>query len=101
MERVVSATQARINLGELMRWAVEKQEPVVVAHGGKPHVVLLPLELYEHMKATASQQPDWRERVRRSRQQIRSELGERPLPPPDQILREIREERDEQLLDLR
>jgi prevent-host-death family protein len=41
MEHVVSATEARIHFGELMRRAVEKQVPTIVERGGEPHVVIL------------------------------------------------------------
>jgi prevent-host-death family protein len=37
MKRTVSATQARIHFGELMRRVVESQEPIIVERGGKPH----------------------------------------------------------------
>jgi prevent-host-death family protein len=33
MGRVVSATEARIHFGELMRQAVESQEPIIVERG--------------------------------------------------------------------
>ena len=38
MHHTVSATEARTYFGELMRHVVEKQEPVIVEHSGKPLV---------------------------------------------------------------
>ena len=38
MKHTISATDARIHFGELMRRDVEKQEPVIVEHSAKPHV---------------------------------------------------------------
>jgi len=101
MNRTVSATEARIHFGELMRRVVESQEPIIVERGGKPHVVVLSIEKYEGLLAGQQEQENWRERVQQAREQIRTELGERELPPPEEVLRQMREERDAQLLALR
>jgi prevent-host-death family protein len=101
MERVVSATEARVHFGQLMRWVVESQRPVIVERGGKPHVVLLSVDRYESLLAEGQEQEDWRELVRQAREQIQAELGGRELPPPEEIVRQMREGRDEQLLALR
>ena len=100
MGRVVSATEARIHFGELMRQVVENQEPIIVERGGKSHVVVLSVDEYERLLRGQQQQEDWRELVVQARAQIRDELGERELPPSEEILRQIREERDAQLLAL-
>ena len=100
MGRVVSATEARIHFGELMRRAVENHETVVVERGGKSHVVFLSVEEYERL-VKGQQQGDWKELVRSARAQIQADLGGRNLPPPEEILEQVREERDEQLLTLR
>ena len=97
MERVVSATEARIHFGELMRQAVENQEPVIVERGGKSHVVVISIDEYERL-LRGQQAEDWKNVVAQARAQIQAELGERELPPPEEILRQIREERDAQLL---
>jgi prevent-host-death family protein len=101
MERVVSATEARIRFGELMRRAVEGREPVIVERGGKPHVVVLSVAEYERLRIGQQEQESWKELVHRARGQIRAELGERELPPAEEIIRQVREERDAQLLAMR
>jgi prevent-host-death family protein len=101
MERRMSATEARIRFGELMRWVVESQEPVVVERGGEPYVVVLSVDRYEDLLAGRQEPEDWRKLVHQAREQIRAELGDRELAPPDEVLRQIREERDAQLLALR
>jgi prevent-host-death family protein len=101
MKRTVSATQARIHFGELMRRVVESQEPIIVERGGKPHVVVLSVDQYESLLAGQQHQEDWRELVQQAREQIRAELGERQLTPPGEVLRQMREERDAQLLAVR
>ncbi len=44
MDQAVSATEARVRFGELMRQAVEDHEAVIVERGGKPHVVVICVE---------------------------------------------------------
>lgn len=43
------------------------------------------------------EQADWRTLVQQARARIRAELGERELPPPEEIIQQMREERDAQL----
>ncbi len=85
MGRVVSATKARIHLGELMRQAVEGQEPIIVERGGKPHVVILSVADYKRL-LNGQQRASWRELVDEARAEIGSDLGGRELPPPEEIL---------------
>ena len=100
MRPVVSATYARIHFGELMRQAVERREPIVVERGGKSQVVVLAVEEYEHL--LREQRPGgWRELVDQARAHIQADLAGRRLPAPEAFLRQMREERDEQLLALR
>ena len=49
MQRTMSATEARIRFGELMRHVVEKQEPVIVEHSGKPCVVVISVDKYQQL----------------------------------------------------
>ncbi|HUW08485.1 MAG TPA: type II toxin-antitoxin system Phd/YefM family antitoxin [Anaerolineae bacterium] len=100
MGRVVSATEARIRFGELMRQAVENHETIVVERGGKSHVVVMSVEEYERL-LKQQQQGDWNELVQGVRAKIRSELGDRTLPRPEEILDQVREGRDGQLLRMR
>jgi prevent-host-death family protein len=101
MGRVVSATEARIRFGELMRQAVDSHEPIIVERGGQSHVVVLSVEEYERLLRGQQQQDDWRDLVRQARERIQADLSGRELPPPEEILAQLREERDEQLLALR
>lgn len=98
MERVISATQARINLGKLIR-QVLAGEVVVIEHTGKPAVVVLAVEEYRKLKAQRRQ--GWRETLEKIFQ-LNTRLPTRPggpgfLTPPTEIIQEIREERDAQL----
>lgn len=101
MKQVLSATEARIHFGELLRQVVENQQPVIVERDGQPQVVVLSLTQYEALVAGQRVREDWKELVRQARDQIRSEPGERELAPSEEIIRQMREERDAQLLGLR
>jgi len=100
MEHVVSATEARVHLGKWMRRAAEG-EVVIVARGGKPYVVMLSVETY--LRLRGERPPTWEEtlkRIQELRAQIRKDLGGRPLtPPPEEVIRAMREERDAQIME--
>ena len=101
MGRVITATEARIHFGELMREVVENQQPVIVERGGKPQVVVLSIDEYETLLAGQAQREDWRSLLAQAHEHIRADLGGRQLPPPEEIIREMRKERDAQIMDLR
>ena len=100
MGRVISATEARVRFGEVMRQAVEDHETIIVERGGKSHVVVMSVEEYERL-LKQQQHVDWKELVHGARAQIQAELGDRTLPGPEEILEQVRGARDEQYLDLR
>ncbi len=102
MERVVSATEARIRFGELMRRAVEDRETIIVERGGKPYVVVLSVQAYERLR---KEHPEttWQEtleQILRLGARIKARRGGKPLPPPEEVIREMREERSAQLTGL-
>ena len=49
MPDVVTATEAKVHFGELMRRVVERREPVYVERGGRPQVVVLAVADYERL----------------------------------------------------
>ena len=59
MDDAVSATEARIHFGELMRRAVENRETIIVERGGQAHVVVMSVDEYERL-VRGQQQDDWR-----------------------------------------
>jgi hypothetical protein len=83
-----------------MRQAVENHETIIVERGGRSHVVVMSVEEYERL-LNRQQQGGWKELVHGARAQVQSELGDRTLPRPEEILDQIREGRDEQLLGMR
>lgn len=98
--RKVSATEARVHFGELMRRATAEQEAIIVERGGEPHVVILSVTQYERLKAARETQIGWLERVDAARKRAAADLGGRSLPPAEDIIRAMREQRDDEFLDL-
>jgi prevent-host-death family protein len=99
MRRVASATEARVHFGELMRQVVEEKTSVVVERGGKPQVVIISISEYEQLLAEARSKPEeWQRLLREAHELIIAETGGGPLVPSvDDVIRDMREERDAEL----
>ena len=99
MEQVISATEARVHFGELLRRVAEGHQAVIVERDGKPQVVVLAVEEYERLKATQPRN-DWRQTMEKAiavADGIRARRAGCLLPDPTDVISEMREERDEQL----
>ena len=93
-ERVVTATEAHVNFGELMQVVAEQNQTVFIARGGKPYVVMLSMEEYTLIKN------DWEAMVESVRARIATEAGTKVLPSAVEIIRQGREARSGELADL-
>jgi prevent-host-death family protein len=100
MERTMPATEARIHFGEVLREVAEEGYRIIVERSGEPQVVILSVAEYERLRAGQGT-TRWKELVREARARIKDDLGGRELTAPEEIIRRMREERDEQLVDLR
>jgi len=94
MLKTISATKARINFGDVMKQA--KIAPVIVERGGKAEVVVISKKAYDQLVAAKSQ-TDIQKRIKVLHAQIRKELAGKALPNLADVIRQGREERDEQL----
>jgi len=95
MQKTISATQARIHFGEIMKQA--RIAPVIVERDGKAEVVVVSKKTYDRLVA-ADTQNDLQDKLEELHNRIRIELAGRALPDPAELIRQGREERDEQLL---
>ena len=93
MPVVVSATHARVHLGELFQTA--RREPVFIEKDGHPLAVLLSHEQYLRLNAL-EKPPDWRVLVNQSRDMVKQDLAGRLLALPEDVMTELREDRHEQ-----
>ena len=98
MERVVTATEARVRFGELMRRVAESGGAVIVEKDGKPQVAILSVAEYSRLKSGEKGRADWEILLDRAHRVITGELGRRKLPDAAKVLQEMREERDAELL---
>ena len=104
MTSTVDATEVGAGGEELTRRVVEERAPVVVERDGKPQVVVLPVAEHERLgdqlgqTGAESEPEDWWELARQSRGAIHRRRTGRPLPPSEDIIHEMREERDAQIL---
>lgn len=99
MSAIVDAIEAGAGVEELTRRVVTERTTVVIERGGEPQAVLLPFEDYRRLRDGRAQGAGWRELLKRTHEQILREGGGRLEPPPEQVIREMREERDAELLD--
>ncbi len=102
MENTLSATQARVNFGEVMRQVVEQERPIIVERAGKPQVVILSIEAYERLIASQTGDKDelLLKQAKALRERIRARLGDDTLLTPEEIIATMREERTRELTDL-
>ena len=98
MGRTVTATEARVHFGDLMRRVVENDETVVVEKGGEPKVVVLSVATYDRLRAGEPAQEHWQAKLERAHAAIRADLNGRELPDIVQLIHDMREERDAQIL---
>jgi PHD/YefM family antitoxin component YafN of YafNO toxin-antitoxin module len=96
MLKTISATKARINFGDVMKQA--KIAPVIVERAGKAEVFILSKKAYDQLIG-AKETTDLKKKFEELHAQIRAELAGRTLPDPADIIRQGREERDEQIND--
>lgn len=72
---MVTATEARIRFGELLRRVAENRESVIVERGGKPRAVVLSVSEYERLVEGQQDRNEWKTLVVAAREKIQAELG--------------------------
>ncbi len=99
MHKTISATEARIHFGELMRRVVEQKEAIIVERSGKPQVAIMPIDEFERLRALRGKES--REQALQYMETIAEKVRERrktmAVPEPEDLIRQMREERDEEL----
>lgn len=89
--RTVTATEARVHLGDMIRTVTERGEDVVVERSGRPEIVMISVEDYDAFrrlrpKATTGTTGDWGDRFLALRAEILAELGDRTLGDVDELI---------------
>ena len=101
MTQTVTATEARVHFGAMLRRAAEKNETIVVERAGRPQAVILSVTEYRRLKALEEESMAWPVEVRVLRERLSAAYGSRTIPPSEEIIRRMRAERGDDALDLR
>jgi prevent-host-death family protein len=103
MAKVVSATEARVRFGELIRRVNEDGETYIVERAGARHVVVVSVARYEALVGAAGDdaRKDALARGFALGQRLRARRGAAPTEPPEDVVRLARQERDCELDSLR
>ena len=104
----VSMTQAKNELADVVNRAAYGGECIVLLSRGKPKAAIISFEdlqlleeLREDKKTRRARMEDWLAEARALRQKILKRREGVPLPDSVEMLKELREERDEQVLGVR
>jgi prevent-host-death family protein len=97
MVKTVTATEARVHFGEVMRQA--QKGPIVVERDGIPKVVMISKEAYDELVSAAPAR-DRRNAILEAHRLVRADLAGRSLPSAEETIGAGREDRSEQLDDL-
>jgi prevent-host-death family protein len=100
MERVMSATEARVHFGEVLKAVSEQGDSVIVERAGQRLAVVVPISDYEHLRSRSDRWARSIEGMRSLREHLQAERDAGRLHDWDveEFIRKGREERDEQLL---
>jgi prevent-host-death family protein len=103
MTKTISATEARVHLGEMLDEVESRGSRVVIERAGKPVAMLISIEESRSLPRSRDDIETLIQRARENRAAIAAWRAEhRPgesLADSADILHELREERDAQLLD--
>ncbi|HEY7036852.1 MAG TPA: type II toxin-antitoxin system Phd/YefM family antitoxin [Thermomicrobiales bacterium] len=98
MAKAVSATEARVHFGELLRGVTERGETYLVERSGTPLAVVIAVEEYERLRTSQDAIPDWERQLDELHDLIRRRHGDRAVPDAVELVNAGREERDAELL---
>ena len=74
MPKTVSATEAKVQFGSIVEWAVQAQDDVIVESRGEPRAVIISFEEYKRVLAMREQarREDALRRLRALREEVRA-----------------------------
>lgn len=96
MPTTVSATEARVRFGAMLRRIAEERATYIVERGGERRVVVLSVEEYEDLVA-ATRGAGRRDALAAAHalgQRVRARRGDAPMRTPEDVIRADREARD-------
>jgi len=100
MTRSISATDARIRFGKLLREVAEQGETVVVERSGKAQAIVMPIPEYHRLQRLDTPDARWQALLDQAIESVDRAVGGREIPAAEDVIRSMREERDAELVDL-
>ena len=103
----VSATEVKNSWGRVVKRVLQRREPALVENKGKPTVVILPADDYERLVTEQEVESQKRQQLmlldeaERFAREVAAHYPQRAQPDSVELLREMREERDDSLMGLR
>ncbi len=93
MHNTMSATQARVHFGEMMRLVTEHKEAVIVERAGKPQIAIMPVDEFERLQELR-QKESWEQAL-----QFLEAMGKKvyarrkqiTVPEPEDLIHQMRE----------
>lgn len=102
MVKTISATEARIHLGDVLDQVEHAGSRIIIERGGKPAAMLISLSDGKKLNGEHYDPEELIERARLNREAFAEwravQQPGQPFPDIAEMIREMREERDEQLL---
>lgn len=97
VQKTISATEARVHFGEVLRGVSEDNAIYVVERNGEAQAVVISPEEFERLQRGV-QTADWVELARKSREAFRPLMESGNVPNIEDLIREEREKRDAHIL---
>lgn len=103
----VSATEVKNSWGRVVRRVLKQREPALVENKGVPTVVILPADDYERLVAEREsetrkqQQLALLDRAEQFAKQVAARHSDHSMPNSVETIREMREERNDDIMGLR
>jgi prevent-host-death family protein len=95
----MSATEARVHLGDVLRAVAERGETVFVERSGKPQAVILSVDEYKRLQAcSGDREEDLWDRIDRARERFAEITKGKHIPDADELIDGGRDERDDAVL---
>ena len=93
MYKTMSATQARVHFGEVMRLITKQKEAVIVERAGKPQVAIMSIDEFERLQAL-QQKESWEQSLRfleAMGKKVDARRKQITAPEPEDLIHRMRE----------
>ncbi len=98
MERRMTATEARVHFGELLREVAENESRVVVERSGRPKRSSFRSTEYDRLRKGKSPLAEWLDEADGIAKRIQRGMNGRPMPDADELIDGGRQDRDDAVL---